>query len=371
MNDALTYKIAFASLRGINRVMAEELLARVGSERAFFDATRRQLASAMGFDNNLFDDDYRAKVVDEALRETDFIGANGIRPLYYTDKDYPVRLAECDDAPLMLFTLGSADFNSLHFISVVGTRHATPYGIDFVNHLVADLASTVAGGVAIVSGLAFGIDVAAHSAALKCGVPTIAVLAHGLNMIYPAQHRSVAVEMVRSGGALVSDYHSGAPVHKGNFVARNRIVAGLCDCLVVAESAVKGGALITANIASGYNRDVFALPGRSSDRYSAGCNRLIASNVAALVENASDVIAAMNWEIRETGPSQQSLFVELSAQEQAVMDILARQGEASLNTLAIGLDMNAGRLMSLLIDMEFKGLIMAYPGGKYRPAASR
>ncbi len=364
--DNLIYEIAFSSLRGMNRVLAGELLGRIHSEQAFFEASSRQLGAVMGFDNKLFADDYRQKVLDEARREADFVIDNGIRPLYYTDSRYPSRLVDCDDAPLMLFTLGSADLNSGHYVSVVGTRHATRYCISFVNRLVEELASEVAGGITVVSGLAFGIDVAAHTAALKCGVPTVGVLAHGLNMIYPSQHRSVAAEMVRSGGLLMSDYRSGAPVHKGNFVARNRIVAGLCDCVVVAESAAKGGALITANIASGYHRDVFALPGRVCDRYSAGCNRLIASNTAALVQSASDVIDAMNWERKDSKPAQRELFVELSTEEQAAVDYITTRGEAQANELAMSLNMSVGRVMSMLIDMEFKGVLLAYPGGKYR-----
>lgn len=364
----LVYKIAFASLRGINRVLAGELLARTGSERTFFDMSERQLGSVMGFGNRLFDADYRRQLVERAVGEADFVVSSNVRALYFTDDDYPVRLADADDAPLMLYALGSTDFNAGRFVGIVGTRHATPYGLDFVSRLVKDLSATMAEPLTIVSGLAFGIDAAAHSASLKSSVPTVGVLAHGLNMIYPAQHRSMAADMVRGNGALITEYGSGSVVHKGNFVARNRIVAGLCDCLVVAESAQKGGALITANLASGYNRDVFALPGRISDRYSAGCNALIASNVAALINDAAGLIKAMNWPEKAVVATQRDLFVELSSEEQAVVDFLTERGEGQLNQLAIALNLNAGRMMSLLIDMEFKGLILTFPGGKYRLA---
>ena len=220
----------------------------------------------------------------------------------------------------------------------------------------------------VISGLAFGIDAAAHCAALKQGLPTIGVLAHGLNMIYPSQHRAMAAEMVRNNGLLITEYRSDAPVHKGNFIARNRIVASLCDALVVAESARKGGALITARLASGYNRDVFALPGRTSDRYSQGCNRLIACHTAALIQNADDLIDAMGWPRRKNGPEQPTLFRELSPEEQTVMECLTSRGEAHLTTLTMALGAPVSKVMGLLIDMEFKGLVTAYPGGNYRLA---
>lgn len=364
----LPYKIAFASLRGINRMMAGELLARVGDERRFFDMTQRQLSVAMGFNSRLFDEDYRRQLVERGEREADFITSSNIKTLYYTDPDYPVRLTDADDAPLMLFSLGDCNYNRGHYVAIVGTRHATSYGVDFVNRLVGDLSQQLAEPVTVVSGLAFGVDSAAHSASLKNGVPTVGVLAHGLNTIYPAANRQMAAEMVKAGGGLLTEYGRSDAIHKGNFVARNRIVAGMVDCVIVAESAKKGGALITANLASGYNRDVFALPGRTSDRYSAGCNALIASNVAALVSDASDIIKAMNWPVKPEEPVQQTMFNELTDEEQAVVDYLTQNGEARLNQLSIALNSNVGRLMSLLIDMEFKGLVLAYPGGKYRLA---
>lgn len=367
--ETLAYRIAFASLRGMNRVMAGELLSRTGSEEQFFKMSERQLAAAMGFRNRLFDADYRAKMLERGEREADFVASSKIRPLYYTDGEYPTRLADADDAPLMLFTLGNCDFNCGHFISVVGTRHATPYGIDFVNHMVEDLSQMLTEPLTVVSGLAFGIDAAAHSSAMKHKVPTVGVLAHGLNTIYPAQHRGLAAEMVRGGGALLTEYGRSDAIHKGNFVARNRIVAAMADCVVVVESARKGGALITANLASGYNRDVFALPGRTSDRYSEGCNALIANNIAALVTDAESLAKAMRWSMKEdVAADQPTLFPELSADEQAVTDYLAKHGEAQINQLSIALNQNVGRTMSLLIDMEFKGLLLTYPGGKYRLA---
>lgn len=364
---ALVYRIAFASLKGINRTLAQEILSRIGDEEMFFSATERQLSSVLGFNNRLMSQDYRNEVLERAKREEQFILSNNVTPLYYSDEDYPCRLADCDDAPLMLYTTGKCNLNAAHVVSIVGTRHATPYGLDFTANLVEELGKNL-DDVLIVSGLAYGIDIAAHTASLRNKIPTAAVLAHGLNTIYPASHRNVAAEMAHGRGMLVTDYMSIDAVHKGNFVARNRIVAAMCDCLVVAESAQKGGALITAGIASGYNRDVLALPGRISDRYSAGCNRLIASNVAALVENAEDLMKVMRWEAKPQEGTQIEMALQLTDEEQAVIDFLTAKGEAQINQLCIALNQPIAKLMGLLIDMEFKGLVLTYPGGRYRLA---
>ncbi len=365
--EQLAYQIAFASLRGITRALAREILSRVGDEATFFNATEQQLSSLMGFSNKIFSHSYRNEILAKAVKECDFIARNKINPIYFTDNAFPCRLAECDDAPLMLFTIGDCNLNASHIVGIVGTRHATPYGIDFTSKLIEDLAKKI-DNLIVVSGLAYGIDIAAHAAALRNGIPTAAVLAHGLNTIYPAAHRNIAADMVRNNGMLITDYHSADAIHKGNFIARNRIVAALCDCLIVAESAEKGGALITAGIASGYNRDVFALPGRSSDRYSAGCNRLIASNVAALIENANDLIKSMRWTPKAIEGEQKSLAIEISEEEQAVIDYLTAHDDAQINQMCVALNYPIARLMALLIDMEFKGLILTYPGGRYRLA---
>lgn len=367
--DALIHRIAFASLKGMNRILAEELLARSGgSEEAFFRLSAVQLASIAGRHSKIFDDSIRAALLEGAAREADFITAHGIVPLYYTDEAYPRRLSECQDAPLMLYTTGEVDFNTPFVVGIVGTRHATPYGTGFTANLVETLSATLPEPPVIVSGLAFGIDIAAHRAAIAAGAPTIAVLGHPLNTIYPAQHRQTAAEIARRHGALVTEYTTGQPVHPGNFLARNRIIAGLCDCIVVAESAAKGGALVTARIAADYSRDVFALPGRVGDRYSAGCNLLISRNTAGLITDGGDLIAQMGWPTLPKEGEQRTLFDTLLPQEQAVMEYLTEKGEAHINQLSVHLNISVGKLMGLLVDLEFKGLITAFPGAKYRPA---
>lgn len=367
--DNLVYRMAFAALRGINFVLAEEFLLRLGTEQAFFEASERSLSALNGgVRSKLFDRTYRDELLATAHKELDFVAANSIATLYHTDDSYPYRLREAEDAPLMLYGLGHADLNTPVSIGIVGTRHATAYGTGFVDSLITALARKLTVKPLIVSGLAFGIDIAAHRAALREGLPTIAVLAHGLNTIYPAQHRATAVEIARSGGMLLTDYRSSDPIHKGNFLARNRIVAGLVDCLIVVESAAKGGALITARIADGYSRDVFAVPGRLGDRYSAGCNRLIATSRAHLITGADDLIESMGWPVREEEPTQLELFPALSPGDQAIIDLLAERGEARPAEIAIALGLSVGKVMAALIDLEFNGRVIAFPGGLYRPA---
>lgn len=371
MNSDLTYRIAFSSLRSLTPAMAREILARTGTEENFFTLSPDQLAAMLGFRNRLFNRDVRDKALREAEAETDFIARGGIRATYFTDSDYPSRLLECDDAPLMLYSVGDCDLNSSRVVSIVGTRHATSYGVGFVNDLVDGLARLCSDPVVIVSGLAYGIDVAAHRAAINAGLPTAGVLAHGLNTIYPSSHRDIAANMARNGGMLISDYRSCDNIHRGNFLARNRIVAGLSDCLVVVESDTHGGALVTARLASAYSRDVFALPGRTSDRYSRGCNSLISSCVASLLSSPEELIEAMRWPTRPTEGEQGSLFdsepaTPLSPEEQAIIDTITQRGDATINELTATVNIPVPRLMGMLIDLEFRSIICAVPGGRYR-----
>lgn len=367
-SDRLLYRIAFASLRGINYVLAGEFLKRLGSEKAFFEASERSLESLTGgMRSRLLTRECRDEALEAARREVDFVAAHSVRTLYYTDGEFPRRVRDTVDGPLMLYALGDCELNDSPVIAVVGTRHATSYGTGFTDKLIGALAQKMARKPVIVSGLAFGIDIAAHRAALREGLPTAAVLAHGLNTIYPSQHRTTAVEIARSGGMLMTDYRSCDAIHKGNFLARNRIVAGLCDCLVVVESAAKGGALITARIADDYSRDVFAVPGRLGDRYSAGCNRLIASSRARLLTDAEELVEEMGWPVRASEGEQLDLFPELSAEDMAVIDLLTERGEARAAELAVALGRPIGKVMATLVDLEFKGRVTSFPGGLFRP----
>lgn len=349
----------------MNITLAHEAVRRCGSERAFMEMPQQQLQNIMESRHTIYTDDYRRKKLADAAAESKFIEDNGINPLYFTSPAYPQRLLDCEDAPVMLYCAGNADLGRARTLSIVGTRHATPYGINFTRSVVEELAATV-DNLVVVSGLAYGIDIAAHRAALDCHLPTIGVMATGLNTVYPADHRATAAQMARQGGMLLTEYRSDEAVHKGNFVARNRIVAGMSEALLVAESAEKGGALITANLAHRYSRDVFACPGRHSDRYSAGCNRLIASGVAQLVCSGSDIAQAMGWPMRSTEAPAPMLPLPLSDAEQQIVDFLAQSPQgADLTQISVHTGINMGKLMSMLIDMEFRHLLLSLPGARY------
>ena len=308
-------------------------------------------------------------LVEFAEKEMEFIESKGIRLVCYGDEAYPCRLAECADAPLVLHSLGNADLNARRIVSIVGTRHASEYGKALCENFVADLAR-FAPGTLIVSGLAYGIDVCAHRAALKAGLPTIGVLAHGLDRIYPGAHRTTAKQMLENGG-LLTEFMSGTNSFPSNFVQRNRIVAGMADATVVVESASKGGSLITASLALGYDRDCFAFPGRVNDQYSQGCNELVSRNRAALITSAYDFVEAMNWEVATAKKSveelQTELFPDLSPDETAVMTALRENSDGlQVNQMVVQLNIPINRLLPLLFEMEMKGLVKAVAGGCYR-----
>ncbi|MBP3670847.1 MAG: DNA-processing protein DprA [Bacteroidaceae bacterium] len=368
-DEQLRYRIALSAIKGMNRLLAETLISLTGDVSAFFTLSQRELAELTGWDSRLFSEVERGKALMMAGEEVAFVRRKGITPLFFTDADYPQRLLECDDAPLMLYYKGCATLQAPRVVSIVGTRHATPYGKNFVETLVRDIAEACPDTL-IVSGLAYGIDVAAHRAALRYGLPTVGVLAHGLNTIYPAQHRNTAIQMLESGG-LLTEYTSSQATHKGFFLARNRIVAGVADAVVVVESGVKGGSLFTATIAGDYHRDVFALPGRVGDIYSMGCNELIRNNKALLLTCADDLIEAMGWASRRQQPTQASLsaqnIVELTAEEQRIMQYLATYDDAQINRMAIELNTPIATLSATLVELEFKGCVIALPGGVYRP----
>ena len=308
-------------------------------------------------------------LVEHAEREMEFIESKGIKLICYGDEAYPCRLAECADAPLVLHSLGNADLNARRIVSIVGTRHASEYGKALCENFVADLAR-FAPGTLIVSGLAYGIDVCAHRAALKAGLPTIGVLAHGLDRIYPGAHRATAKQMLENGG-LLTEFMSGMEPFPSNFLQRNRIVAGMADATVVVESASKGGSLGTASLALGYDRDCFAFPGRVNDQYSQGCNELVSRNRAALITSAYDFVEAMNWEAATAKKSaeerQTELFPDLLPDETSVMTALRDSSDGlQVNQMVVQLNIPINRLLPLLFEMEMKGLVKAVAGGCYR-----
>ena len=309
---------------------------------------------------------------DTALRwaseEMEWCERKKIGIIAYGSDNYPHNLLSCGDAPLALFYRGTAELNSPHIVSVVGTRDATPYGDDMTRSLVSRLRELVPGTL-VVSGLAYGIDVTAHKEALRVGADTIGVLAHGLDTIYPAAHRSVARDIISHGG-LLTEYPSKTRGERQKFLHRNRIVAGMADCTVVVESKIHGGSLVTARQAGEYGREVYAFPARVGDITSEGCNKLIRDNKARLITSADDLVSLMGWHTTEEASERRaqgivpSLFPNLSPEQKAIVDAL-RDGDLQQNTLATKIQMPIGKVSALLFEMEMEGIVKAFAGGVY------
>lgn len=293
----------------------------------------------------------------------------GIEPICMNDDLYPQRMKECDDAPLMLFYKGNANLNQQRVINIVGTRHCTPYGEDLIRRFITDLRQ-LCPQVLIVSGLAYGVDINAHRQALDKGYETVGVLAHGLDDLYPARHKETALRMIEQGG-LLTEFLTQTNADKINFVRRNRIVAGISDACILIESAAHGGGLITCDISQSYNRDVFAFPGRIGDAYSEGCNNLIRNNGATLITNAADFVKDMGWQDDATLMKakqqgiERSLFPDLSAEEQSIVNVLAKSNDLQINLISVQTGIEIGKLTALLFTLEMKGVIRTLAGGMY------
>lgn len=307
-------------------------------------------------------------MISRAETELEFDMNHGIVPLCFNDRNYPKRLAECADAPLVLYYKGNADLNQRRIISIVGTRRCTQYGRDMTARLIKRMRELLPKTL-IVSGLAYGIDIEAHRNALACDFETVGVLAHGLDTIYPNAHRDTAIKMIENGG-LLSEFITMTNADKRNFVQRNRIVAGMCDACVIVESAAKGGGLITTTMARDYNRDVFAVPGAVGQQYSEGCNLLIKDNVASLITSADDLVDAMGWNedmemVRKAGKGiERELFPELTQEEQIIVDRLAMH-DLQINMLASQTGLTIQKLSAFLFGLEMKGVVKALAGGTY------
>lgn len=310
---------------------------------------------------------------DEAKRraevELEYDIRYGIQPLCMNDTNYPQRLKECDDAPLMLFYKGNANLNQQRVINIVGTRHCTPYGEDLIRKFVSELRQ-LCPKVLIVSGLAYGVDINAHRQALANNYETVAVLAHGLDDLYPSRHRETALRMIEQGG-LLTEFLTQTNADKINFVRRNRIVAGMSDACILIESAAKGGGLITCDISQAYGRDVFTFPGRIDDAYSEGCNHLVRNNGATLITSAEDFIKDMGWQddamlmqAKQQG-IERSLFPDLSKEEQAVVDVLVKHNDLQINIISVQSGIDIGKLTAILFTLEMKGILRTLAGGMY------
>ncbi len=365
MDPELKYKIALAMLPGIGGILARNLLAYTGNVEEIFKAPLKSLVKIPGIGEGNAKRIRNSNVLEKAEAEIKFIEKNSIRASFYTDADYPRRLKTCIDAPVMIYAHGQMNLDEQRVVSIVGTRNATDYGKQVIEELIKGFAER-GYKVLIVSGLAYGIDIQAHRTALKYGLPTVGVVAHGLDRLYPALHRETARKMQENGG-LLSDFPSETKIDPQNFIKRNRIIAGLADATIVVESAEKGGALITADIASSYNRDVFAFPGRAGDIYSKGCNQLIRNNAANLIEGIDDLEYFMGWEKKEgTQAIQSSLFVDLNENEQQVVNLLQKEGELFIDQISATFQLPVSRVSAMMLSLEFKNVITALPGKMYR-----
>lgn len=364
-NDDLKYKIGIGLIPKIGPVLTKRLIEYCGSVEGVFREKGKNLLKIPRIGDKLANYITDNKVLEKAEDELDYITKNNIQVLFYLDEDYPDRLSHCYDAPVIIFVRGNANLNKHKVLSIVGTRSATEYGRNICNMLVEGLACNNH-DVLIVSGLAYGIDISAHKAALKNNLETVAVLGHGHSTIYPAIHREIARKIVTQG-ALVSDFPGDETPERTNFIKRNRIIAGLSDAVVVVESAEKGGALITADIANSYNRDVFAYPGRARDKFSRGCNNLIKTNKAALIENYQDIEYFLGWQSDNfnSPPSQKRMFVKLNGDESRILNTLESNSELTVDQISLKCNMQVSKVSALLLNLEFQGLVKCLPGKIY------
>jgi DNA processing protein len=353
-------------IHGMKYAQARKLLETLGSAEAIFSEEARSLQKIPGMNQAVAGEIKRQEVLKRAEDELVFIEKNRIACLFITEEDYPLRLQQCGNAPLVLYFKGNTDLNARRIISVVGTRKATEYGRELTEELIRGLSAGFP-DVLIVSGLAYGIDILAHKSALMHRLSTIGVLAHGLNRIYPSIHRPVAIDMLAGGGVL-TEYPNGTAPYRPNFIRRNRIIAGLADATVIVESADKGGSLVTADLALSYDREVYAFPGRAADVRSQGCNRIIRQNRAGLITCADDLIRSMNWEsvanVQEL-PSQTSLTFPGKEENVRILQLLREKKKVHVNELAIDMDLPVHQLSDILFELEIDGYIKTLPGNSY------
>jgi len=366
MNDnGLKYKIGISLIPGVGPVSAKKLIAYLGSAEGVFTAAKSRLQKIPGIGESTAECISKQDVLDRANQEIEFIRANNITPLFYLDDEYPERLRQCDDAPVILFISGLKEFNSKKVISIVGTRNATSFGREICRDFIAGIAANHHDAI-VVSGLAYGIDITAHKAAMNNGLKTVAVLGHGFDTIYPPIHKKISAE-ISQHGALITDYLSNTLPDRQNFVKRNRIIAGMSDATVVVESDTTGGSLITAEYAVSYNRDVFAFPGRINDTKSKGCNYLIKNNKAALIESVNDLEYYLGWDdqVKTNQYKQQKLFHDLTDNEKHIINILKTNGDLLIDMISNLSGFPSGRVSTILLNLEFSGLVKCLPGKVY------
>lgn len=362
---SLKHKIALGLIPRIGDINARKLVSHFGNVEAIFQEPYRNLIKIPGIGTGIAKYISDRSYLNAAEKEAEYVTKNNIRTYFYLDNDYPYRLRQCDDSPVVFFYRGTCSLDSSKMLSIVGTRNASQRGRELCEKIIGGLAAGHP-DLIIVSGLAYGIDIASHKAALSFNLNTIGVLAHGFKTVYPSIHASTAKAMVSKGG-LITDFLSDALPERNNFLKRNRIIAGLSDATIVIESGISGGALVTADIANSYNRDVFAVPGRPDDQWSAGCNSLIKNNKASLAECSDDIEYFLDWKPEKSKPAvQRTLFSDLDDTEKLIYELLTKEGELSIDVICRSLSIPINKLSSLLLQMEFKGLLKCAPGNQYR-----
>jgi DNA processing protein len=365
MNSGLLHQLALTLVPNIGDVQAKILIRHFGDAQSVFKAKRSTLDKIEGLTAPAVKSLKGFTDFTVAEKELKFIEKYKIRTLFLTEKEYPQRLLNCYDSPTLLFYKGAADLNASKVISIVGTRSNTDYGRQFTETLVKDLSEQ---NILVISGLAFGIDAIAHRAAIKNHLPTVGVVGHGLDMIYPPENARLAKDMITQNGGILSEFFSGTTPDKHNFPLRNRIVAGISDATVVVETPVKGGSMITAKLADAYNRDVFAVPGRAIDKTSTGCNHLIKHNRAILLTEANDLLEIMGWKEKNKGKvkKQRELFIELSPEEKQIIQLLQEKESVHIDELNLRSALSSSTTASVILHLELQNIIASLPGKHYK-----
>jgi DNA processing protein len=363
LSNDLLYQIALTLTPNIGDVRAKALIEYFGNAEAIFKAAKAKLEKIDGIGvvaANSIKNFADYKICES---EIEFITKNKVVPLFINDDNYPKRLLHCYDSPTLLYYKGNADLNADKIIAIVGTRTNTDYGKHVCEKILEDLAQE---NILVLSGLAFGIDTIAHKASLRQKLKTVGILAHGLDKIYPAQNKSIATDMLLQGG-LLTEFMTNTLPDRQNFPKRNRIVAGMCDALVVIESGIKGGSLITAELGNSYNKDVFALPGKSTDKNSEGCNYLIKQNKANLITSANDILEQMNWKPQvQKKKAQRELFIELTTEERLLVNVLKENENCHIDMLYSKTGLTSGSVANALLMLEMQGVVASLPGKLYK-----
>ncbi len=362
--DTLLHEVALTFLPSVGDILVKGLVSYCGGVKEVFDASHAKLQRAPGIGDTRAREIMNSNALERAAQELKFIEKNAIKPLFYLDSDYPKRLLQCHDSPVMLYYKGNTDLNMHRIVGIVGTRNATDYGKMVTEQIIDKLQSH---NVLVTSGMAYGIDIIAHRAALKQGLPTVGVLGHGLDRLYPAQHKSTADKMYEQGG-LLAEFPSGTMPDRENFPRRNRVVAGMSDATIVVETKIKGGSMITATLANSYDRDVFAVPGNINQPCSEGCNYLIRTNRAAILDSMDEFLEVMRWTDAENTPApprQLQLLTDLSPDEKMVIDLLQEHKQLAIDELTFRARMPASQVAAALLGLELNGIVRTLPGKMY------